>query len=80
MLLRQPERRPLPSVVQVAELWALKTGLLDTLSPDALLALEDRLLATTAAVAHLSLAIKSSSGIDERLASELSRWVQATLA
>jgi F-type H+-transporting ATPase subunit alpha len=80
MLLRQPERRPLPSVVQVAELWALKTGLLDTLSPDALLALEDRLLATTAAVAHLSLAINSSGGIDDRLAAELSRWVRAALA
>jgi F-type H+-transporting ATPase subunit alpha len=79
-LLRQPERRPLPIVVQVAEFWALKTGVLDTLSADQLLALEDRLLATAAAAAHLSPAINSSSGVDDRLAAELSRWVQATLA
>jgi F-type H+-transporting ATPase subunit alpha len=80
VLLRQPERRPVPMAVQVAELWALKAGLLDSHSPDELIALEDRLLATTSGMAHLTSAINSSDRIDDKLAPEVLRWVQATLA
>jgi F-type H+-transporting ATPase subunit alpha len=77
MLLRQPERRPVPILVQVAELWALKTGLLDAFAPEQLAGFEDRLLATVPTAIHLLPAITSTNGINDELAGELARWVQA---
>lgn len=79
-LLRQPERRPLPILIQVAEMWALKTGLLDGLPLEKLDGLEDRLLASLTTAAHLAGRLTSAHGIDAELAAELGRWVQAASA
>jgi F-type H+-transporting ATPase subunit alpha len=80
VLLRQPERRPLPVLVQVAEMWALKTGLLDALPVEKLAALEDRLLTSLTTIAQLSDKLASAHGIDIELAAELARWVAAASA
>jgi F-type H+/Na+-transporting ATPase subunit alpha len=80
MLLRQPERRPLPILVQVAEMWALKTGLLDGLPLEKLASLEDRLLASLTTAAHLTGRLTGAHGIDDELAAELAHWVLAASA
>ena len=79
-LLRQPERRPLPILVQVAEMWALKAGLLDGLPLEKLAGLEDRLLASLTTAAHLAGRLTSGHGIDDELAAEFARWVLAASA
>jgi F-type H+-transporting ATPase subunit alpha len=80
VLLRQPERRPLPILVQVAEMWALKTGLLDELPVEKYHDLEDRLVASQSTVAHLTGRLTSAHGMDDQLAAELARWVLAASA
>src|SRR5262249_55206158 len=63
VLLRQPERRPLPILVQVEELWALKSGLLDELPVEKLAGLEDRLLASLSTTTHLAGGLTAAHGI-----------------
>jgi len=80
MLLRQPERRPLPALVQIAELWALKSGLLDGLPLDKLPVLEDRLLASLSTLVHLRSSLSSAHGIDDEFAAQLRPWILAASA
>jgi F-type H+/Na+-transporting ATPase subunit alpha len=78
-LLRQPERRPLPMLVQVAELWALKTGLLDTVASESLPALEERLRTSARQVSHLADELLSTDVASDPFMAELTRWVQAAI-
>ncbi len=75
MLLRQPERRPVPIVVQVAELWALGAGRLDHIPPPRLGELEERLIGSAPRAAELAERVATASSIGAELAADLSGWV-----
>jgi F-type H+-transporting ATPase subunit alpha len=79
-VLAQEERHVLSLSVQVVELWALKTGLLDNIAPIELSAFERRLQALAREFAYLDPRIRSVSTIDEELAHELRRWVEQAKA
>jgi F-type H+-transporting ATPase subunit alpha len=74
-VLAQAERHVVSVPVQVAQLWALKTGLLDDVQPTALQAFEHRLDALAPDFAHLASRLSSAPAIAEELAPELQRWV-----
>ena len=76
MLLRQPERRPVPLLVQVAELWALSAGLLDLVPPSLLPRFEEQLLAAAPRVDDLAERLSTAPVMDAELVAELSRWVE----
>jgi F-type H+-transporting ATPase subunit alpha len=75
-VLMQPERHVASLLVQVAELWALKTGRLDDVEPQALSAFDRRLRARAPEFAHLLPAVQGATTIDGELGRELERWVQ----
>ena len=74
--LMQPERDVAPLAVQVAELWALKTGLLDDVTPGAIPEVEARLRELAPHFVGLETRIRSARVIDDDLGRELSRWVE----
>jgi F-type H+-transporting ATPase subunit alpha len=74
-LLRQPERQVASPLVQVAELWALKSGRLDDVDPDALAAFQRRLRELAPGFAHLTSVAQGAALIDDDLARDLDRWV-----
>jgi F0F1-type ATP synthase alpha subunit len=78
--LAQEERHVISLSVQVAELWALKTGLLDNIAPTEVSAFEQRLQALAREFAYLEPRIRSAATIDEELAHELRRWVEQAQA
>jgi F0F1-type ATP synthase alpha subunit len=78
--LAQEERHVLSLSVQIVELWALKTGLLDNIAPIELSAFERRLQALAREFAYLDPRIRSVSTIDEELAHELRHWVEQAKA
>jgi F-type H+-transporting ATPase subunit alpha len=75
-VLAQQERHVLSPLVQVAELWAMKEGVLDDVEPNAITAFEERLRALAGAFTYLEPHLRASSGIDAELANELRRWVE----
>jgi hypothetical protein len=79
-VLRQPERHVAPLLVQVAELWALKSGRLDDLEPHALADFDRRLRALAPGFAYLVPAVQKATSIGDDLAGELERWVQQAKA
>jgi F-type H+-transporting ATPase subunit alpha len=79
-VLAQEERHVISLSVQVAELWALKTGLLDNIAPTEISAFEQRLQALAREFAYLEPRIRSAAAIDEELAHELRRWVEQAQA
>jgi F-type H+-transporting ATPase subunit alpha len=79
-VLAQEERHVISLSVQVAELWALKTGLLDNIAPTEVSAFEQRLQALAREFAYLEPRIRSAATIDEELAHELRRWVEQAQA
>jgi len=79
-VLGQTERHVAPLAVQVAELWALKTGLLDGLPPDAISRLEARLRALVSEFGYLASQVRSAKALDADLVSELGRWVGRAMA
>jgi len=74
-VLGQRERQVVPLAVQVAELWALKSGLLDDLAADAIPEFEHRLLALVADFANLGPQVIAAPSIGPELAHDLNRWV-----
>jgi F-type H+/Na+-transporting ATPase subunit alpha len=76
MLLRQPERRPVPLLVQVAELWALGAGLLDTVPPNVLARFEDLLMAATPQADDLAERLSTAPVMDADVVAALSNWVE----
>jgi hypothetical protein len=72
----QPERRVAPLLVQVAELWALKSGRLDDLEPHALADFDRRLRALAPGFAYLLPALQKATTVGDDLAGELEGWVQ----
>ncbi|MGE0822375.1 MAG: F0F1 ATP synthase subunit alpha [Candidatus Binatia bacterium] len=74
-VLAQRERDVVPLSVQVAELWALKEGLLDDVPPAEIPAFERQLLAVARDFTHLEPQIRTTAAIDDPLASELRSWV-----
>jgi F-type H+-transporting ATPase subunit alpha len=79
-VLMQEERHVAPLLVQVAELWALRSGQLDDVEPRALAAFDRRLRALAPGFAHLLAAVKESKTVEAELARELGRWVQQAKA
>jgi F-type H+-transporting ATPase subunit alpha len=79
-VLAQAERHVVSPSVQVAELWAQKSGLLDDVEPAEIPAWEQRLLALAGDFAHLESRLRSASALDEELARELRRWVEQAKA
>ncbi len=79
-LLGQTERHVAPLAVQVAELWALKTGLLDGLPLEALPGLEARLLALAIEFGYLAPQVRAAKALDSDLVRELGRWVSRSMA
>jgi F-type H+-transporting ATPase subunit alpha len=75
-VLMQPERHVAPLLVQVAELWALKSGRLDDLEPHALADFDRRLRALAPGFAYLLPAVQKATTVGDDLAGELERWVQ----
>jgi F-type H+/Na+-transporting ATPase subunit alpha len=76
MLLRQPERRPVPLLVQVAELWALGAGLLDTVPPNVLARFEELLMAATPQADDLAERLSTAPVMDADVVAALSNWVE----
>jgi F-type H+/Na+-transporting ATPase subunit alpha len=74
-ILSQEERQPLALAVPVAELWALKAGLLDDLSADDLSSFEQRLLACRAELGGLAEQVAAAAALDAGLTETLGRWV-----
>ncbi len=79
-ILAQQERHVLPLAVQIAELWAMTTGLLDDVEPSAIIAFEQRLRTHAAAFSYLEPRLRASSGLDDELSKELRRWVEQAKA
>jgi F-type H+/Na+-transporting ATPase subunit alpha len=79
-VLGQTERHVASLAVHVAELWALKTGLLDGLPPDAFPGLEAGLLALAPEFGYLAPRVRAAKTLDADLASELGRWVSRAMA
>jgi F-type H+/Na+-transporting ATPase subunit alpha len=74
-VLGQAERHVVPLAVQVAELWALKSGQMDDVAADAVPEFERRLLELAADFVHLGPQIAAAPTIDPELARDLQRWV-----
>jgi F-type H+-transporting ATPase subunit alpha len=74
-LLAQAERQVVPLVVHVAELWALKVGILDDLEPAQVPPFVRQLSALTRNFAHLESRVRSAPAIDDELARDFRRWV-----
>jgi F-type H+-transporting ATPase subunit alpha len=75
-LLMQAERHVAPLVVQVAELWALKSGRLADLEPHAIADFDRRVRALAPSFAHLLPAMQQETTVSGELAEELERWIQ----
>jgi len=74
-ILVQRERDLAPVASQVAELWALKAGLLDDLEPEAMPGFEKRLGALAAEFADQATRIVTAPRLDEELVAGLRQWV-----
>jgi F-type H+-transporting ATPase subunit alpha len=79
-VLSQPERQVCPLSVQVAEFWALKTGLLNDVPPSEIVAFEQRLLASWSEHATLDEALATAATLGPKLSVELGRWVRQAKA
>jgi F-type H+-transporting ATPase subunit alpha len=75
-VLTQQERQVVPLAVQVAEFWALKTGLLDDLEPAEVATFEEALRATAPEFAHLEPQLSSAHALDDNLARALRQWAE----
>jgi F0F1-type ATP synthase alpha subunit len=75
-MLMQEERQLASLLVQVAELWALRSGHLDDVESGALAAFDRRLRALAPGFAHLVPVVERAATVDDGLARELERWVQ----
>jgi F-type H+-transporting ATPase subunit alpha len=75
-VLTQQERHVVPLPVQVAEFWALKTGLLDDVEPAELPAFEAALLAVAPEFAQLEPWVRSGGAIDGDIAQGLRQWAE----
>ncbi|HYM68996.1 MAG TPA: F0F1 ATP synthase subunit alpha [bacterium] len=76
-VLGQRERQVVPLAVQVAELWALKSGLLDDLTPGAVPEFERQLVELAAEFAHVDPQVVAAPSIGPDLARDLRRWAEA---
>lgn len=76
-LMEQPERRPVPLAVQVADFWALKHGLIDALSPAEVRAFESLLRELGPRYPRLDAAFRSEGEIDGESRAALERWIDA---
>jgi F-type H+-transporting ATPase subunit alpha len=74
-VLKQQERHVASLIVQVAELWALKTGRLDDLEARALAAFDRRLRELAPSFAYLERTVQASPNVGDELARELERWI-----
>ena len=74
-VLAQQERRVISLTVQIAELWALRMGLLDDMEPASITVFEHHLQELARDFAYLEAHIRSASSVDERLAQDLRQWV-----
>jgi F-type H+-transporting ATPase subunit alpha len=78
-VLLQAERSPVPLAVEAAEIWALKTGLLDEVPPPAIPRVEAALKELLGERAHVEADIATKESIDPNLEGELRRWVLASI-
>ncbi len=74
-ILRQEERHVASLLVEVAELWALRSGRLDDVEPGAIAAFDRRLRALAPGFAHLLPVVRKATAVDPALARELERWI-----
>jgi F-type H+-transporting ATPase subunit alpha len=79
-VLMQNERDVTTLAVQVAELWALKTGLLDDVEPAAIASFEASLRQVAPHFTALETVVRSARAVDSELARELRRWIEQAKA
>jgi F-type H+-transporting ATPase subunit alpha len=79
-LLMQAERHVAPLLVQVAELWALRSGRLDDLEPRAIADFDRRVRALAPSFAHLLPAMQKETTVSGELAGQLDRWIEQARA
>ena len=79
-VLVQPERRPMPLALQVAELWALKSGMLDQVDVDKIGAFEQALGDTASSFNQLREQLVSALTLSAQAKDELGRWIATALA
>jgi F-type H+-transporting ATPase subunit alpha len=78
-VLRQGERQPLPLALELAEMWALKNGMLDDLTPEQVEHVESALQALAGGSPQVDTLAKAES-ISPELTEQLTRWVDAAKA
>ncbi len=76
-VLRQRERHPAPLSLEIAELWGMKTGLLDDLTPAQVDALAPALEATAADFPQIEELVNSAAEVTPELGDQLTRWLSA---
>jgi F-type H+-transporting ATPase subunit alpha len=79
-VLMQAERNVAPLLVQVAELWALKTGRLDDVEPQALADFDRRLRALAHGYVDLLPESRKATTVSDELSGRLERWVREAKA
>jgi len=78
--LTQEERHVAPLLVQVAELWALRSGHLDDVEPQALPSFDRQVRALAPGFSQLLPAVMRAGTVDDELARELESWVRQAKA
>jgi F-type H+-transporting ATPase subunit alpha len=79
-VLMQAERNVAPLLVEVAELWALKTGRLDDVEPQALADFDRRLRALAHGYVDLLPESRKATTVSDELSGRLERWVREAKA
>jgi F-type H+-transporting ATPase subunit alpha len=74
-VLRQRERQPVSLAAELAEIWALKSGLLDDIDPTRIPDFEAALASVPEFALRVAASAESDGGVTSELADELSRWI-----
>jgi F-type H+/Na+-transporting ATPase subunit alpha len=75
-VLKQDERAPVPLAVAVAEMWALKNGLLDDLTPARIVELGPDLASTLGSFPQIEALANSSDTITPEFEDQMRRWIE----
>ena len=76
-VLRQGEREPVPLAIEVAEMWALKTGLLDELTSNQVIELESALRSQASGLVQVETLLQSRDSFTPEMAEQITHWVES---
>ncbi len=79
-VLGQDERQPVPLAVEVAEMWALKTGRLDDMKPDGVAHFEAALRTLAVNYPEVDALASTAEKVTPELEAQLSQWVDTAKA